>query len=70
MPPKKTGHHPPHSHADPPFHDNHMYNFGLAMEDALKDWPTQDLENIVVTFSADFSKNPGGVHQYHVQIGG
>ena len=68
MPPKKNGHYPD-QRADPPFHHDHMQHFGLAMEDALKNWPTEDLQNIAVTFSADFSKNPGGVHQYHVQIG-
>jgi hypothetical protein len=68
MPPKKTGHFPDQP-ADPPFHHDHMAHFNAAMDDALKNWPTEDLQNMPVTLWADLSKNPGGVHQYHVQIG-
>ena len=67
MPPKE-GHWPPHPKRDDPFHENHMQHFGQALEDALSDWPDRDLEGVEVKFVADFSKNPGGVSQYHVQL--
>jgi hypothetical protein len=47
-----------------------MEHFDAALQDALKDWPDSDLTGLEVKLVADFSKNPGGVSQYHVQIGG
>jgi hypothetical protein len=69
MPPKE-GHWPPQPNHDHPYHDKHMEHFDAALVDALKDWPDRDLTGIEVKLVADFSKNPGGVSQYHVQIGG
>ena len=67
---------PPHSHGrwpeDPsadPFHEQHMEHFDRALKNALDNWPSEDATGVTVTFTADVSKNPGGIKQYHVQIG-
>jgi len=67
MPPK-DGHWPPQPNHDHPFHDKHMEHFEAALEDALIGWPDRDSPRTEVKFVADFTKNPGGVSQYHVQL--
>jgi hypothetical protein len=69
MPPK-DGHWPPQPNHGNPFHDHHMQHFEQALQDALRDWPERDVAGIEVKFVADFSANPGGVSQYHVQLVG
>lgn len=52
------------------YHDQHLEHFGQALQDALNKWPTEDADNVQVTFMADIRKNPGGVKEYIVMIGG
>jgi hypothetical protein len=47
-----------------------MEHFELALKRALKNWPSEDATGVTVTFAADISRNPGGIKEYHVQIGG
>lgn len=55
---------------DTPQHDNHMKNFGDAMEKALNADDTNPSDQPQkVTFQALVSPNPGGVKEYIVQIG-
>jgi hypothetical protein len=68
---------PPQGHGkwpnDPnqgPFHEKHMEHFELALIRALNDWPSVGATGVAVTFKADISKNPGGIKEYIVQIGG
>jgi hypothetical protein len=65
------GKHPKEGQLDPPWTDNHMRGFELAMEDALDGWDKDENQVFTVTFAVKAKKlhNPGGVKEYRVTIG-
>ena len=62
---------PKHEHdPDGPFFDAHLAHFEIALRRALDDCPG-DRNDAPITFSADIMKrNPGGIKEYKVHIGG
>jgi hypothetical protein len=57
---------------DPPWTENHVKGFELAMEDALNGWNGDENAVLTVTFAVKVKKlhNPGGVKEYHVMFAG
>jgi hypothetical protein len=70
--PNGDGRHPKdrNKFLDPPWTDNHMEGFNLAMEDALDGWDKNENQDFQVRFSVKAKKlhNPGGVKEYRVTI--
>lgn len=66
------GKHPKDGELNPPAKDNHFKGFDEAMRDALNEWSkTANQDQVVnVTFAVKATKNPGGVKEYRVTVGG
>jgi hypothetical protein len=60
-----------HDDEDGPWYDgNHMARFNTALQRALDDHPRAE-DGVRVTFTADIvRRNPGGIKEYKVTIGG
>ncbi|HET9707715.1 MAG TPA: hypothetical protein VIR59_11395 [Gaiellaceae bacterium] len=56
---------------DGPFFDAHIAHFGVALQRALDNCAVGDRNDVSITLTADITKrNPGGIKEYKVTIGG
>jgi len=48
----------------PPEKQQHVQHLNAALTKALREWNRSDGNEVVITFEASISDNPGGVGQY------